>query len=355
MAQLWLSIIIPVYGVEKYIEECLDSIVIDNANAVAGIEVIVVDDGSKDRSGEIADRYASQYAWIRVIHKENAGVAAARNTGISQAKGKWLYFMDSDDWMAKGVLGEIKQVALKAEECDLLLFDAWKNIGEKETRWEHFDKEQTWDEKEHLQMLQRGMLYFPSMNTNIPLAAPWDKLYQRAFLLENKLFFAEKLNVLDDMIFNMEVLGGVKKVSYHKTPIYHYRHVSDSITNQYKPDRVSQDMQVWEYIQQYMQKQTWEKEIIEQFRQVFYCRIVKSFSICCRLCFFHKNNKKSLVEQLAYVKKVQNMEPYKTAFRTVQMRNAEWKLKPMILFGKCNCTFGVWLLHLGQTVLGRLS
>lgn len=355
MAQLWLSIIIPVYGVEKYIKKCLDSIVKDNANAISGIEVLVIDDGSKDRSGEIADSYALQYPFIQVIHKQNAGVAAARNTGIQHARGEWLYFMDSDDWMEKGALGKIKQVTLRQKECDLLLFDARKNTGEKESQWEHFEEEKVWSDTDALQLLQRGVLYFPSVHTHTPLAAPWDKLYKRVFVQKNGLFFTEELKVLDDMIFNMKAFGVAKVVSYHKIPIYHYRYVPDSITNSYKPDRIAQDMEVWDAIQTYINEQVWETEEQETFLQAYYCRIVKSFSICCRLCFFHKQNKKSVVEKLTYVKEVLESNPYKTAFRKVSIRNAEWKLKPMILFGRCQCTIGVWLLHLGQSLLCRLS
>ena len=76
-----LSIIIPVYNVERYLEQCLNSIVVGNVNLLGMLEVIVVDDGSLDRSGEIADRFAGQYPCVKVIHQENAGVAAARNTG----------------------------------------------------------------------------------------------------------------------------------------------------------------------------------------------------------------------------------------------------------------------------------
>lgn len=355
MTQLWLSIIIPVYGVEKYIEKCLDSIVKDNVDAVSGIEVLVIDDGSKDCSGEIADRYALQYPFIQVIHKQNAGVAAARNTGIQHARGEWLYFMDSDDWMEKGVLEKVKQVTLRQKDCDLLLFDAWKNTGEKESQWEHFEEKQEWSDQSEIRQLQRGVLYFPSIQTHTPLAAPWDKLYKRVFVEENALFFTERLKVLDDMIFNMEAFGVAKKISYHKIPIYHYRYVPDSITNSYKPDRIAQDMEVWDAIQTYINEQVWEAEEEDAFLQAYYCRIVKSFSICCRLCFFHKQNKKMLTEKLTYVKEVLESNPYKTAFRKISIRNAEWKLKPMILFGRSKCAIGVWLLHLGQSLLCRLS
>ena len=116
-----LSIIIPVYRVEKYLSKCLDSIV----NQVKGreTEIIIIDDGSPDRSGEIADKYALEYSFVKVIHKANAGVAAARNTGIDSSQGNWLYFVDSDDWMAEGAVDILLDRTKKNPDADVILID----------------------------------------------------------------------------------------------------------------------------------------------------------------------------------------------------------------------------------------
>lgn len=134
-----LSIIIPVYRVEKYLSKCLDSIV----NQVKGreTEIIIIDDGSPDRSGEIADKYALEYSFVKAIHKANAGVAAARNTGIDSSRGSWLYFVDSDDWMAEGAVDILLDRTKKNPDADVILMDAWKNTGVQEEGWEHFGEE----------------------------------------------------------------------------------------------------------------------------------------------------------------------------------------------------------------------
>ena len=92
-----ISVIIPVYNVEKYLARCIDSVL---RQTYHNFEIILVDDGTPDRSGEICDEYAAKDARISVIHKENGGLSSARNAGIEAAKGQWLQFVDSDDYIA---------------------------------------------------------------------------------------------------------------------------------------------------------------------------------------------------------------------------------------------------------------
>lgn len=356
-----LSIIIPVYNVEKYLDKCLKSIVEGNINVLGAVEIIIVDDGSPDKSGEIADKYAEKYSCIKVIHQNNAGVAAARNVGIQKAAGEWLYFMDSDDWLEYGAVAVILQETRKYSKADILLFDAYKNMSDNEKSWEHFDSEMIFADMKKISRLQAGVLYFPilgnigGLKTKTPLAAPWDKIYRRKFVKENKLCFQQHLKVLDDMVFNVEAFGAAKEVVYCKERIYHYRYVSDSITNSYKPDRVMQDRKVWEYLNQYAKKQieskAWNVKQQKYFERALYCREIKSFSICCRLNFFHEKNEKSVSNRLKYVKEVLNSQPYKDAFQKVHYRDLEWKLKFMAIMGKFKSSYGVYILHIGQNIL----
>ena len=91
-----ISVIVPVYNVENYIAQCIESVI---KQTYTKFEIILVNDGSKDNSGKICDEYALKDERIKVIHKENAGVSSARNVGIKQSKGQWITFIDSDDWV----------------------------------------------------------------------------------------------------------------------------------------------------------------------------------------------------------------------------------------------------------------
>ncbi len=353
-----LSIIIPVYKVEQYLSRCLDSIIIQGKGE--DIEVIVIDDGSPDKSGEIADFYASKYPYLRVIHKKNEGVATARNIGIEQAQGKWLYFADSDDYLAQSAIQMFQKRIDENPDADIILMDAWKNFGNKEYPWEHFKREFTWEDKKKIRALQRGALYFPSTGvaTNISLAAPWDKLYRKAFLCKSNISFRPELKVLDDMIFNVAAFGNAQKVVYCKDKVYHYCYVSDSITNSYSPDRMAQDERVWKYLRKYMAESfkmdVWELEDKYQLIQAYYHRIIKSFSICCRLSFFNNKNKNTVRDKIELVKEALGREPYRTAFGKGTLRGAEWRLKIMICVGRCRWGKGVYLLHLAQSVFGKV-
>jgi glycosyltransferase involved in cell wall biosynthesis len=342
MNRIWLSIIIPTYNVEEYIGECLESVV--KGGKTDNIEVLVVDDGSTDKSGEIADSYAEKYPFIKAVHRQNGGVASARNMGLENTVGEWVYFIDSDDWLVEGAIDMISLRTLLNADADIIMFDAYKNTGKSEIDYEHFQNQAIFDTKQDINKLQYGMLY-----SKVSLAATWDKVYRREFLIENELLFTPKLKVLDDMVFNMEAFGKAKKVAYFKHKIYHYRQVEDSITNSYSPNRVSYDMEVWEYIEAYIRSNL--KIDDELFRQAYYCRIIKSFGICCRLCFFNSQNDKSFREKLGYVKNIMETEPYTTAFKKVKMKNVEWKLKIMILMGRVKLSFGVWMLHVAQNGL----
>ena len=128
-----LSIIIPVYNAEKYLEECLNSILSQDINR--GYEIICVDDGSTDSSSEILTKYAEQYSCIKVVKKDNGGVSSARNLGIKKANGKWIWFIDADDYIVFDCCNFLLDQAEKAE-TDLVVF-AGKTVYEyKEKRFE---------------------------------------------------------------------------------------------------------------------------------------------------------------------------------------------------------------------------
>lgn len=352
-----ISIIIPVYNVENYLEECLQSVATASKSYEKHIEVIIVDDGSKDQSGEIADFYATIYSFMRVIHQNNAGVANARNTGIKEACGEWIYFMDSDDYLAQNAI----QIFIESISIDTIaevfLFDAYKDVARDKNQsrllaWEHFDLAIEWNNRISIKQLQRSMLYYPTdfPKMKVPLAAPWDKLYRRSILENTQIKFRGQLKVLDDMVFNMEIFGRAKHVVYVKEKIYFYRYVEDSITNSYKKDRVLRDREVWKFIRQYIDEIQKDNEFsmgdIRQFEQCYYSRIIKSFAIALKLSLFHKKNNKTFAQKIQDVATVLKYDEYEEAFENCKIRDVEWKLKSIVFLGRQKCIVGIYLLYL---------
>ena len=120
MQQPLISVIVPIYNVEKYVRKCLDSLV---NQTMKQIEVICIDDGSTDDSGKIADEYeSSEFPIFRVIHTDNRGLSAARNRGLDEARAEWIMFVDSDDWVDKDFC-EVPYKAAKMHNADMVVFN----------------------------------------------------------------------------------------------------------------------------------------------------------------------------------------------------------------------------------------
>lgn len=126
--ELKLSVIVPIYNVEKYLHKCVDSLLNQDLPS-EDYEIILVDDGSPDRCGEICDEYASHYANVKVVHRENGGLSAARNSGIEVARGQYVQFVDSDDFLEPNVLKTLVE-KMEADRLDVLRFN-YKNVNER--------------------------------------------------------------------------------------------------------------------------------------------------------------------------------------------------------------------------------
>ncbi len=355
-----ISVILPVYNVEKYLDRCMRSIIGQTMDK-RDFEVILVDDGAKDSSPEICDKYSRENDNFIVIHQENAGAAAARNAGLKRAQGEYVVFVDPDDYIETDYLETAYNLA-KENKADIALFDAYRDDAVT-TLWGHAKKPFATSEAKDKLSMQCQILY-PYMSAtvgnmqfekDIPLSAPWDKCYRRQFLAENDLEFPSHLKVLDDMSFNFVAFGKAKKIAYTPKALYHYCIEPGSITNSYKENRPELDKQVFEYLKHEIDSagsnaaggnEAYDKNgssirngssgrnTESDLMQAYYARIIKSFAICCRLCFFNKKNPRKTSEKYKQVRGYMTSEPYKEAFGKVKLSNIEWKLIAVVVAGK---------------------
>ena len=331
-----ISAIVPVYNASGYLKRFMDSI-LKQSMPSDELEIILVNDGSKDNSGEICDVYAKEHDFVKVIHQENAGPAAARNAGLEVASGDYVAFIDPDDMIEEKYM-EVAYAQAVRYDSDIVLFDAYreKKNGDEVIRenWGHAKYSFNTSDMADIRSMQRQILY-PYMaakagsltfDETVPLAAPWDKLYSRKFLKDNSLCFPKELRVLDDMCFNFKAFGAAKSVSYIPTFLYHYMVEEKSITNSYRQDRVKQDVQVFEYLKDAINEMGLDKAEAARFRQALYARIIKSFAISLRLYFLNPENPATKAEVDSEIRSCIDSMPYKLAFKGINLFGLEPKL-----------------------------
>ncbi len=216
-----VSIVIPVYNSELYLEECLSSVL---NLTFQEYEVILINDGSTDRSLDICEKYAKDQTKIHVVNKQNGGVSSARNEGIKIATGEWVMFLDADDSLNAGIMEEL--LALPDNRTDIVAC-CCKVFSDASTDVDYFfggDRIfETDDDKIDLFKQLLDGSYGQPGKTYTAIGVPWGKLYRRRFLIENNLFFNQELKRLQDNIFNMYAFELANKIKYINKPLYNYR------------------------------------------------------------------------------------------------------------------------------------
>ncbi|MBR4991213.1 MAG: glycosyltransferase [Oscillospiraceae bacterium] len=211
-----VSVIVPVYKVEAYLGRCVDSIL---AQTHGNLEVILVDDGSPDRCGMICDEYAEKDPRVCVIHKENGGLSSARNAGIDIAKGEYLEFVDSDDWIEPDAVESLLSAALQ-HQVDLVIGGRWdvkEKTGEK-TVGLCPEKTETVPAEEAVRRIFRW--------ENCDSAA-WDKLYHRRLFRQIRYPYGV---ICEDVPVTYLIAFDAGRVTFLSKPIYNYLHRQGSIT-----------------------------------------------------------------------------------------------------------------------------
>lgn len=208
-----ISVIIPVYNAEKYLKECIDSVLNQTFD---DFEVLIINDGSTDESGKICDEYAQKDARVKVFHKENGGVSSARNLGLDNAKGEWITFVDSDDYISEDYF----QPILKYCEQDYIIVNSHEILGDKKTVYRSFDS-------------QTLVLddFLNQYNLYNDFATPWAKFFKKEIILNNKIRFNEKLSRSEDVIFNLEYIIHCKSIGISSKTSYNYRRVPGSLSH----------------------------------------------------------------------------------------------------------------------------
>ena len=229
------SVIVPVYNVENYLSRCIDSLLAQN---YVDLEILLIDNGSNDQSGQICENYAAQFSNITAYHIPNKGVGSARNFGLSKAKGEFIYFVDADDYLVGNLFSDVESQL--DSQLDLLVFSYYnsieKNLSEIDRSAKILPTEGKKDKSDFIALFQE--LCLTDMMYTV-----WNKIYRREFLEEHQIVF-ESYELGEDVRFNLNVYQHVNAVLLVKSCYYVY--ISgriDSAMGQYNPNRMNYQLE----------------------------------------------------------------------------------------------------------------
>ena len=223
-----VSVIVPVYQVEQYLAKCLDSIL---AQTFTDFELILVNDGTRDRCPEIMDEYAARDARIRLVHKENGGLSSARNAGLDIARGEYIVFVDSDDTVEPTMIADAVQAAEKAH-ADLVIYN-YRLVTEKGVQGAYLPMK---DEVIDLDALGLDNYFYRYWMPYVHGQEAWCRLYKREIIEQNHLRYAPNDEVFaEDTLFSAMYLMHVHTIAALEKPYVNYLQRGDSLMGMRKP------------------------------------------------------------------------------------------------------------------------
>ena len=284
-----VSIIVPVYNVVNYLDECIRSIL---DQSFTDFELILVDDGSTDGSGELCDQWGVKDKRVVVVHQGNRGVSSARNEGIKRAKGTYISFVDSDDWIGKDY---VLHLVYGLEDADLAVSGLMRVFSDQ-------TKKKTWVEGAlNYELTEKQCNEFFLMLKEDCFYGPVCKLYKREIIINNNILFPENCSYGEDLLFNFHYLEHVNKISNVSAIDYYYRILdAGSLTKRVRIDRFENDYGQWRVIESFCKSRKLNSAEVKSYLGLKLWGIVYD-------CIFDKN-----IHTLSQLKKILDIEamPY---------------------------------------------
>ncbi len=251
-----ISVIVPVYGIERYIGLCLESIL---CQTYGNLEIIAVDDGSPDRSPQILDLYASKDPRIHVIHKPNEGLVSARKAGLRASNGEYVAYVDGDDWIGPGFI-ESLYTAASIAGTDMVCSGHTRDLFTKSSRFTNTVPAGIYEDGKLCslwkEMICSGAFYHPGVTTYV-----WNKLFRREILQQVQFSVDNRITLGEDAAVTYPALMLCKKVAVIDSVAYHYRQREDSMLKQ--SGLFSDDARRLSYLYDYLERWAAGKDTAE--------------------------------------------------------------------------------------------
>lgn len=302
-----ISIIVPVYNAEKYLRRCIDSIL---AQTLENFELILVDDGSSDNSGHICDEYVEKDTRIHVIHKQNAGVSSARNTGIAASCGEFIGFVDADDEVMSEMFYDMVNIA-KNNKADVVMCDPWIIAGNRK-----------WTQDSIPQLSNSTLLckddFYPEL-LRFFAGTIWRCIYAKGLVEKNNIYFINDLKLSEDRIFNLTAIGCADYIYYYRKPLYKYHICSGSASRKYYENYYFNIVLKTDYYTQKVLSDYWGEEYFDIYKELIV--VDGAMSAICQICSY-SNPQKSLFARLRQIEIISNNDSLMNALSNLKVINS---------------------------------
>lgn len=332
-----ISIIVPVYNVEAYLPQCLDSLI---HQTYQDLEIICVNDGSKDRSLEILKEYANKDRRIKLISRENKGISISRNEALDVAAGEYVMFVDSDDWIEENTCQNALET-LAEYDVDLVIWSYLREYGTKSLPNFLYQTQQSWEDD--ISLLTRRFIG----PVNEELACPqkldsygtiWGKIYKRSIIEQDepiRFIDTKKISTCEDIIFNIEYSLRIRHAIYIPELLYHYRKLNTSYTSKFRADLPMKWQKQYAIIKSIIQGES------PVFKEAYYNRIALGLvGLGLNITF----SSYTIFNQRIMVSEILNSDWYIKAIQQLSLKNMPFHWKLFYTFAKHKNAIGILLM-----------
>lgn len=346
--QSLISIIVPAYNVELFIEDCVDSIL---KQSYSNWELILVDDGSSDKTPVLCDQYAAKDKRIKVVHKPNGGLVSARNAGYESASGDWVMYLDGDDWLEYSTCEELIK-KIEKYNPEIIFWNTLQNLNGKSIKgkleWKCEEPEKLYLNAECQNLTYNTLVYSSG------IATAYSKLLRRDFIEQYQLWHNPKLRQgAEGIEFSLRVFNSAQKAVFVNQYLTHYRYNENSISKRVDEKNTGYIADCFNEMYKYIKKQSEKDLLLSAFYQrILYVIIAIGFST-----YFHPNNKESFFQKAKkYHRAIQNTAVFAEALANGDASKLDKFRKITIGIIKLRCYFLLPLIsHTKQYLIKKGS
>ena len=270
-----VTIVVPVYNVEKFLNQCIESIINQNYK---NFEIILVDDGSTDNSGSICDEYADKYDYIFTYHKSNSGLGLTRNYGMERANGKYIMFVDSDDFLGENSLKKLVE-PLKHKNYDTIIggFTRINDTGKISLEKKYISAEFS-NEEVKTNVMEKMLGNSPQKNDSIKMSVR-NNLYSLELIKKNHIHFvSERKYISEDIVWDLDYFQYSKSVKIISSAEYYYRFNPNSLSHKYWPNKFELYVILYSYLLNKVKEERLSEEAVNRLRKQFFINVRSSIA-----------------------------------------------------------------------------